>query len=76
MNRYGELADELTDMIEEMEAPGRREEARVLVRHLQRAFQETCMLDRQVRHRALAKADASAPVPAEARVEEKVRAAG
>jgi len=49
MHRFGEIADELTDLIEELELPTYRDDARVLIKDLQRAFHSACLADRAVR---------------------------
>jgi hypothetical protein len=46
MNRFGEIADELTELIEELEQPGLAAEAAALRAALQRAFGRACEADR------------------------------
>jgi hypothetical protein len=51
MNKFGQLADDLTDMIEELEASEHADLATPLCRALQRAFIKACELDRLLRKR-------------------------
>ena len=46
MNLFGELADELTDLIEQVEGCWPSPETEALVRALHRAFVEACKADR------------------------------
>jgi hypothetical protein len=59
MNRFGEIADELTDLIEEMEGPELAQEGRALKAALERAFVRACEAERALRRRIDA-----APTPA------------
>jgi hypothetical protein len=49
MNRFGEIADELTDLIEELEAPGLASESKALRAALARAFSKACEAERVLR---------------------------
>ena len=49
MNRFGEIADELTELIEELDQPGLSADARALKAALQRAFSKACQAERAAR---------------------------
>jgi hypothetical protein len=49
VHRYGELADELTEIIEELEGPAFKVTSKPLVMQLQRAFNAACQLEREAR---------------------------
>jgi hypothetical protein len=49
MNRYGEIADELTDFIEEVASMGRNAQAEALKAALERAFAKACEAERALR---------------------------
>ncbi len=51
MNRFGEIADELTDLVIELEEPRYEADAQALLRALQRAFDQACLAERVVRRR-------------------------
>jgi hypothetical protein len=49
MNRYGEIADELTELVEELDGPDAPREVRLLKAALQRAFARACEAERMLR---------------------------
>jgi hypothetical protein len=49
MNRFGEIADELTDLIEELELHAPLAEVKPLKAALQRAFAKACEAERALR---------------------------
>lgn len=49
MNRFGEIADDLTDMLEELERAELAPEARLLKTALERAFVRACEAERSLR---------------------------
>jgi hypothetical protein len=49
MNRFGEIADELTDLIEELDHPDLADFAQPLRQALERAFIRACEAERRVR---------------------------
>lgn len=51
MNRFGEIADELTELIEELDQPELAKEAAALKLALQRAFTKACLAERAYRHK-------------------------
>jgi len=51
MNRFGEIADELTDLIEEMDQPHLAAEAEGLKIALERAFAKACEAERVLRRK-------------------------
>jgi hypothetical protein len=51
MNRFGEIADELTDLIEELDQPLLAPEGRALKTALMRAFTKACEAERAARLR-------------------------
>jgi len=60
MNRFGEIADELTDLIEEIEQSDLSIDGEQLKLALQRAFAKACQAERTLRERAEAE---PAPAP-------------
>jgi hypothetical protein len=52
MNRFGEIADELTDLIEELDDPRLAEAAGPLQTALERAFARACEAERALRKAA------------------------
>jgi hypothetical protein len=64
MNRFGEIADELTELIEELDQPGLSRDARALKAALQRAFAKACEAERAMRLKEQAEpAEALTPKP-------------
>lgn len=59
MNRFGEIADELTDLLEELDRPELAGEGRRLKGALQKAFARACEAERTMRQRAEAEAPAA-----------------
>lgn len=51
MNLFGEMADTLTELIEEIDDSPFAGEAKALQKTLQRAYENACIIDRIVRHR-------------------------
>jgi hypothetical protein len=49
MNRFGEMADELSELIEELEASPFQQDAIALCGALQRAFVHACLADQKMR---------------------------
>jgi|688.fasta_scaffold1277931_2 hypothetical protein len=49
MNRFGQIADDLTDIVCDLEVSAHAVVAAPLVRALQRAFREACLADKVVR---------------------------
>jgi hypothetical protein len=49
MNRFGRIADDLTEIVCDLEASAQAAIAAPLVRALQRAFREACLADKVVR---------------------------
>lgn len=49
MNRFGQIADDLTDIVCDLEASAHAIVAAPLVRALQRAFREACLADKVMR---------------------------
>jgi hypothetical protein len=49
MNRFGEIADELTELIEELDRPNLAVEAAALKVALERAFAKACVAERALR---------------------------
>jgi hypothetical protein len=54
MNRFGEIADEITIMIEDLMDPGGSIESLALGRTLKRAYTQACLADIEARHRVVA----------------------
>lgn len=63
MNCFGEIADELTDLIEELDQPRLASEGRALKAALMRAFAKACEAERAARLKA-----ESDPLPEKLRV--------
>jgi hypothetical protein len=61
MNRFGEIADELTDLIEEMERSGLAADGRAVKLALERAFAKACEAERSLRLRQEAAPKAARP---------------
>jgi hypothetical protein len=53
MNRFGEIADELTDLIEELERESLSDESAALKLALERAFDRACEAERGLRLKAV-----------------------
>ena len=61
MNRFGEIADELTDLIEELEQSHLAADGKGLKLALERAFAKACQAERLVRERQEAEPETVRP---------------
>jgi len=61
MNRFGEIADELTELIEEIERSDMAVEGKALKLALERAFAKACEAERVLRARAETQPKAARP---------------
>lgn len=62
MNRFGEIADELTDLIEELDSPELAAEAKRLKVALERAFARACEAERSLRQKTEASPARGQPI--------------
>jgi hypothetical protein len=75
MNRFGQIADELSELIEELETPALKPDSTALRRALQRAFVQACLAEQAMRRREEPPRDAQKPPQSERR-SVKVRVKG
>lgn len=59
MNHFGKIADDLTDIVCDLEASAHAIVAAPLVRALQRAYREACLADKVVRETEIELADSA-----------------